>query len=1021
MRSKALIYLVGAVYIYCQVFAQDIYIAELMVESNVTLEAETILSVLNSTTNLQVTDANGVNHTVTLLQSETLAECLIIGPETTCNCSAGYIWSNEVCYNFNCCSDASCSGNVSFITPLCISKVPVRFNGSATLNTSMWDETKTAMLETAFKGLNGFESLNITAQRLDATIVDFETAVSVKFETSKLLGIVSKLESDLKAVLHIDTTGMVTIEAPPAMVCYLSNPELKCTFEEATDAAGWSMSNEHSRFQLNSGTVVALDNACSTPEYQSCVGVRLTEVTGLWAGIYECGFTKGSVRHTARAQLGVALLPDEIIIKINPITGDCSETAVTHIEVMGTATIPKSIQNFTVWWSYRGKKQSDLQPNHSGDYLEYTFTCDISCKESPVAHYFEVTFRNMRDQIKTARVDIPVIYAGAGFCDMEIVNGETWPKTPNGDTAINRTCPEGRVGYKSRTCEERTWTSPYSNCVSEELNKISGQADYFQRGLGATPEVALNIFEGLQNNSDFDSDSSDTIADISASVNILNVMASASNNIPLGEKVLSPFMDAASNMLNNTWATVNNSVLHSMSSTYLESVESLVKNINIRNDSKNILTENLDLKYCSSSECNVSLFDISLNLNQTIGTMKTVAVKNLMDKLRNNFHNTNPTSLLVSATLEDRGNSSIVIQLDFPKDESNQTQPFCVFWNTKMKDWSDVGCTVKTEGNNRTLCECNHLTSFSVLMAKTDVSNDILDKITLVGLIVSICALALFLIIESLVWSAVVKTNLSHFRHTAMVNIATFLLLADCCFLASTSPETLGESWCLIFTVCKHLFYLVKFSWMLCLSVMLVHQLIFVFSPLRKRVFMFLSSIVGYVCPILIVGSSYVYYKYTNKPYYCKKTCWLIYERLLVGSIHAFLLPIGTVVLTNVFSMVVVIVTLLKSSAADGSKADDKDTAKSIIKVMVVLTPVFGVTWGIGFFLLTSDEKDPMFHIANYSFTILNSFQGLFVLLSGCFAEQKVREELIKIVMGKTKGQSDSTKNLTSTTYTKDK
>ncbi|KAK2856564.1 hypothetical protein Q5P01_005299 [Channa striata] len=202
---------------------------------------------------------------------------------------------------------------------------------------------------------------------------------------------------------------------------------------------------------------------------------------------------------------------------------------------------------------------------------------------------------------------------------------------------------------------------------------------------------------------------------------------------------------------------------------------------------------------------------------------------------------------------------------------------------------------------------------------------------------------------------------------------------------------------------------------------MLVHQLIFVFSPLRKRVFMFLSSIVGYVFPILMVGCSYMYYKYTNKPYYERKTCWLVFERLLVGSMHAFLLPVGTIVLTNIFCMIVVIVTLVKSSVPEGGKADDKDTAKSILKVMVILTPVFGVTWVLGFFQLMVDPVSPMFTVVCFSFTILNSFQGLLILVTGCFAEQKVREEMLKLIMAKSNGQSGSTKNLTSTTYTRDK
>uniref|UniRef100_A0A3Q3LH05 Adhesion G protein-coupled receptor F3b n=1 Tax=Mastacembelus armatus TaxID=205130 RepID=A0A3Q3LH05_9TELE len=412
-----------------------------------------------------------------------------------------------------------------------------------------------------------------------------------------------------------------------------------------------------------------------------------------------------------------------------------------------------------------------------------------------------------------------------------------------------------------------------------------------------------------------------------------------------------------------------------MSANYLQSVESLVKNVKV-NRSSGVNSTNLALKI--SHDCNVSVFGINVNLNRTNGLIKSLGVKNLMTRLGNNLGSTyEPTSLLLSATLEDNNDSRLEIRLDFPKEESNGTKPFCVFWNITKRSWSNEGCVVKRSNNESTVCECNHLTSFSVLMAKGEINlfGDTLDKITNVGLGVSICSLLIFLIIESLVWSAVVKTNLSHFRHTAMVNIAVFLLLADICFLASSSPDVLSSSWCLTLTICKHLFFLVMFGWMLCLSVMLVHQLIFVFSPLRKRVFMFLSSIVGYVCPIVIVGCSFIYYKYTNKPYHSEKTCWLVYERLLEGSIHAFLLPLGTIILTNLFSMVVVILTLVKTSVPDSSKADDKDTAKGILKVVVVLTPVFGVTWIIGFFQLMLSQNNPMFGFVCFSFTILNSFQ----------------------------------------------
>lgn len=66
---------------------------------------------------------------------------------------------------------------------------------------------------------------------------------------------------------------------------------------------------------------------------------------------------------------------------------------------------------------------------------------------------------------------------GEKFCSEEVKNGELWPKTPDGDTVINRTCPQGRVGYKSRTCEDVTWQEVFSKCTNKELGKVANAAN----------------------------------------------------------------------------------------------------------------------------------------------------------------------------------------------------------------------------------------------------------------------------------------------------------------------------------------------------------------------------------------------------------------------------------------------------------------------------------------------------------------------------------------------------------------
>lgn len=72
-------------------------------------------------------------------------------------------------------------------------------------------------------------------------------------------------------------------------------------------------------------------------------------------------------------------------------------------------------------------------------------------------------------------------------------------------------------------------------CITESLLFF---LQNFVMGLGATQKMALDIFDGIWNNTAVnDSDSSDTIADISTSINILSMMSSASENVNLQEDV----------------------------------------------------------------------------------------------------------------------------------------------------------------------------------------------------------------------------------------------------------------------------------------------------------------------------------------------------------------------------------------------------------------------------------------------------------------------------------------------------
>lgn len=436
-------------------------------------------------------------------------------------------------------------------------------------------------------------------------------------------------------------------------------------------------------------------------------------------------------------------------------------------------------------------------------------------------------------------------------------------------------------------------------------------------------------------------------------------------------------------MLNTTWISGNVQRDYKIATTYLSSVENLVKNIQV-NESEGHNSSNIQLQFCrNNTVCNKTLFNVELELNSTSSMVKTMGIQSMAARLpRGIYQDAIFPALVISAVIENNGPVNIRMAYPIPENDSAGNSPSCIFWNMTENQWSQVGCTLVQSSENMSYCDCDHLTSFSMLLSKTPVNLPFLDQLTYIGLGISICSLIVFLIIEFLVWNAVVKSNLSHFRHTSLVNISLCLLIADCSFIASSFPNILNDTLCLMLTIAKHFFFLGMFFWMLCLSMMLLHQLIFVFNPLRKSVYMPLAIIVGYFFPTVIVGVTYVYYNNRKDvTYYSRATCWLTYVSSMQGSLYSFLLPIGFVVFANLCSMVVVISTVMKPAATENTKKDDKEAAKSVIKVIVFLTPVFGGTWILGLFVFLMNDNKFTKVLINYAFTIVNSLQVNVVII----------------------------------------
>ncbi|KAF6112568.1 adhesion G protein-coupled receptor F5 [Phyllostomus discolor] len=383
----------------------------------------------------------------------------------------------------------------------------------------------------------------------------------------------------------------------------------------------------------------------------------------------------------------------------------------------------------------------------------------------------------------------------------------------------------------------------------------------------------------------------------------------------------------------------------------------------------------------------------------SIVTMAFPTLKTILDQnaQRKNFAN----SLVMTTTVSHKINMPFRISMTFKNNKPLGGKPQCVFWNFTLANytggWDSSGCYTKVDGDS-VFCSCDHITSFSILMSPDSPDPDsllkiLLDIISYIGLCFSILSLAACLVVEAVVWKSVTKNRTSYMRHICIVNIAASLLVADIWFIvASTIRDhhyVLNETACVAATFFIHFFYLSVFFWMLTLGLMLFYRLVFILHDASKSFQKAIAFSLGYGCPLIIsvitVGVTQPQEVYTRK-----NACWLNWED--TKALLAFVIPALIIVVVNVTITVVVITKILRPSIGDKPNKQEKSSLFQISKSIGVLTPLLGLTWGFGL-ATVFQGSNAVFHIV---FTLLNAFQGLFILLFGCLWDQKVQEALLK-------------------------
>ncbi|XP_063299680.1 adhesion G-protein coupled receptor G6 isoform X2 [Pelobates fuscus] len=534
-------------------------------------------------------------------------------------------------------------------------------------------------------------------------------------------------------------------------------------------------------------------------------------------------------------------------------------------------------------------------------------------------------------------------------------------------------------------------------------------------------------------------------------------------DISLGSTVVLVF----SNILNSS-----DNALSKSSSEALKTIEALALKLQFTGPSFSIVSPNLALgisrvnstsyhgsSFSVGSQSNSSDFEIDMEKNQGNHLASVVLPSSLLSSLspsdfyaisRAQFTFFNKVGLfqdpqLSSSAAEQKlgsyivacsiGNLSINNLTDPVKitvkhtTPLNTSQPTCVFWDINKNlgngGWSDKGCMVLTnESNaNETVCLCNHLTHFGILMDLQRNGNyldsrdtKILTFITYIG-----CGISAICTAATLLTYIAFEKIRRDYPSKILMNLSTALLFLNLFFLLDGWLASFDiNGLCIAVAALLHFFLLSTFTWMGLEAVHMYIALVKVFNTYIRR-YILKFCIIGWGVPAVVVSivlisthsnSAYGSATYGQDDSYEGDTfCWITNNTVFYVTCVAYFV---IMFLMNVAMFIVVMVQICGRNGKRTNRSIREEVLRNLRSVLS-LTFLLGMTWGFAFFAWGAVTRAFM-----YLFTIFNSLQGLFIFVFHCALKENVQKQWRRhLCCGKLRLPDNSDWSKTATNNTK--
>nr|XP_022303772.1 uncharacterized protein LOC111111224 isoform X2 [Crassostrea virginica] len=817
-------------------------------------------------------------------------------------------------------------------------------------------------------------------------------------------------------VLSFEATSLVAREGMPIEIRLSFLNMTECEFQWFH--GDYEVTNKSTRFAM---AMSKTDNGTSILSLH--IGKSLKRDEGLWK-------IRVSSNGTFVARnLSIIVIP-RLVLVVEPMF-DFTVEEGEQLTIRCTIQNPESLVNIENGSLALTKGGSDLTLKlaSSNTHLSVTWHKEISVEDDSGA--YTCLYTTYPDPVSVSVYATVIAQAEQNRCYSEFSDDIQWNTTLAGTTKREQ-CPPNQKGVATRQCNVKGVWEPSNliNCTTEAFLNASSELDtILEDGIIDPEKTSKTIDNTLHLMNNYTSSTPELSAgDISSSIDILEKIVNVTNSSGSSiEKEV--FFSVVDNVLSSN----NSKSWNAVSEKTEKDASSLLKNIDrlsevvIQNDNI-IVTQftgsNFELTInktkidetgirfpevtsnnsTEGSDTFSTFFELGKQKRKTDKAMGYVAViyKNIADifpasserpgdteksSQKKAFVNSPVLSLTTQANI---GSLNPPLKLTFQNVQTkilSEMRTLCVSWNFSTNKWSEQGCILVKRDIKGTVCECDHLTNFAILMRpySSDTEDEqSLKTISLVGVILSIVFIVLTFMIYLLTWRFI-KSE----QNIMMLNLCASLVLAYVVFISSVEQND-NEGVCVAITAILHYLFLVTFFNMLgmglyyFMSITVTYYAMYVANNFKSksRIHWFLVGSWGIPFVIVMIGLG----SFWGEGYHLRFYCWLSTES---GSLYMFIVPVCLIAVINILIIVSLVRVLCATSAMANSSLKKK--AASGLRSLGTLLPVLGVTWLFG--ILVVNEKADAFQ---YIFVIANSLQGFFIFVSHVLLNKKVMLALRK-------------------------